>query len=86
MKTFLKPHNPKDFKNHTYITRQSILLLLAIPSTVYGQNSIPKFYALISVTVHFMAVNSGGGRGVCIHASNSSSGDPLLTAGVGEQP
>ena len=48
--------------------------------------SDPKLYAPISVTVHFMAVNSGGGRGVCIHASNSSSGDPLLTAGVGEQP
>ena len=51
-----------------------------------GQNLNSKFYALIFVTVHFMAVNSGGGRGVCIHASNSSSGDPLLTAGVGEQP
>ena len=51
-----------------------------------GQTINPKFYTLISVTVHFMAVNSGGGRGVCIHASNSSSGDPLLTAGVGEQP
>ena len=34
MNTFLRPYNPKDFKNHTYITRQSILLLLAIPSTV----------------------------------------------------
>ena len=36
MNTFLRPYNPKDFKNHTYITRQSILLLLAIPSTVTG--------------------------------------------------
>ena len=64
----------------------SLLLQTNKHSLCNGQTLNPKFYALISVTVHFMAVNSGGGRGVCIHASNSSSGDPLLTAGVGEQP
>ena len=41
MNTFLRPYNPKDFKNHTYFTRHLILLLLAISSTVVHTACVP---------------------------------------------